>query len=141
MNALRLPGPAMASIASCFELAGHQVTDALANEFWEHLGFHHLKVNGFLINILRDTCVRKGKKCRRWNVYFWYLGRTHNRRLEAVDFWATKQGLIDMVHKIREFREQALRGICDCETEPYRKRLRMSTGTCSECFLKASLGM
>ena len=127
----------MATIASYFELAGVQVSDALANEFWEHLGFHHLKVNGFLINILRDTCVRKGKKCRRWTVYFWH----NNRRLEAVDFWVTKQGLIDMVHKIREFREQALRGICDCEAEPHRKRLRMSTGTCAKCFLTASLGM
>ena len=52
-------------------------------------------------------------------------------------FPVTKQGLIDMVHHLRECRQAARRGLCDCEGEPRPKRLKMSVGKCALCFLAA----
>ena len=133
----------MASVASCFEIAGHQATDALAEEVWEASHSGRLTFpGGWRIVIDREYAKKREK--REFMVALMYDGgaavATHSRFVLYMSkrFPVTKQGLIVMVHHLRECRQAARRGICNqCEGEPRPKRLRLTTGTCALCFLAA----
>ena len=132
----------MASVASCFEIAGHQATDALAEEIFaaDHLGRLTLSAEW---RIVIDREYAKKREKREFMVALMYDGgaavATHSRFVYYLSrrFSVTKQGLIDMCHHLRECRQAVRRGFCDCE-EPRPKRLKMSVGQCALCFLAAA---
>ena len=149
MYALRdvLPKTAMASVASCFEIAGHQVTDALAEEIWKGQGssitfdggrsteidrvWHtkNEKDRFFTVKIILDL----GEDVAKHSRYMYYMW-------ERFDI--NRQGVINMMHHTRKCRQQIERGICTrCEEEPRPKRLHMSTGQCTLCFLAEGMGL
>ena len=131
------PQPVMASVASCFEIAGHQATDALAQEIWEGGGTTLSFPGGWSIE-LRRVAAKKREK-REFSVFL---------RLDCGEefvgymyklFPVTEQGFINMVHHLRECRKAVQRGLCDCEGEPRPERLRMSVGKCTAWFLASAI--
>ena len=137
-----LPQPTMASVASCFEIAGHQATDALAEEIFNGEGRSITLPGGWSIEAHRFYA--KKRKKREFMVSLLYnCGEAVELRSRYLTYMSkrfpvTKQGLIDMVHHLRECRQAARRGLCDCEGQPRPKRLKMSVGKCGLCFLAAA---
>ena len=129
----------MASVASCFEIAGHQATDALAEEIFaaDHLGRLTLSAEW---RIVIDREYAKKREKREFMVALRYdcgeAVATHSRFVYYMSkrFGVTKEGIVDMVHHLRECRQAVRRGFCDC-LEPHPKLLKLSVGKCALCFL------
>ena len=128
----------MASVASCFEIAGHQATDALAEEIFKGEGSSLTFPGGWSIQVVRIYAKKPEK--REFAVYLMYNHGGASRFVTFMNakFPVTKEGIVDMVHHLRECRQAVRRGFCDCEGEPRPKRLKMSVGQCALCFLAAA---
>ncbi len=76
---------------------------------------------------------------------FWYAEMHTGEGREFKYFGSrrlaqTRDNLIDLIHWPRECKARAARGFCDCEGDSCtdgsrRKRLRLSTGKCTQCFI------
>ena len=131
----------MASVASCFELAGHQVTDELVEEIWNGHGSSMIFPGGWSLAIDRYTSGKKRELRVSIRLDLGDQVPEHSRWVGYMykEFPVSRQGLVDMCHHMRKCRQQIQRGICkDCEGEPRPKRLRMSTGQCAMCFFRAA---
>ena len=131
---------ARASVASCFELAGHQVTDELVEAIRNGDGSSFTFRGGWTLRFEKMTT---GKQRTMRVDLMLDVGEDPNalsfRVHMSKEFLVTRQGLVDMCQHMRKRRQAIQRGICEeCEGEPRPKRLRMSTGQCSMCFLSSA---